>query len=99
MSNRLDADHDGIVRVNDITAVSHLEADLQTMTLVVEEEEKKRLDNLREKVEEIIEEEKEQDEGIVIICFLSFFSMLRITLIYGSSCRFLNARFGRRCTP
>lgn len=68
---RLDADHDGIVQVDDITAVSHLEADLKTMTHVVVEEEKKRLETLREKVEEIIEVEKQQDKGTPFLFLLS----------------------------
>lgn len=51
------------MHLDQITAVSHLEADVITMANIVEEEEKKRLDTLREKVEDIIEEEKEKEKG------------------------------------
>lgn len=49
------------MHLDQITAVSRLEADIITMVKVVEDEEKKRLESLREKVEDIIEEEKEKD--------------------------------------
>lgn len=58
---KLDTDKDGFVDLDQITAVSRLEADIITMAMVVEVEEKKRIESLREKVEDIIEEEKERD--------------------------------------